>query len=108
MPGATPGFGDATGMRGPTTMTSDNVVVDDKIRGQLGDRGWTEQDVRDITKTSPAGTSIDNTKGRSEPATVYGSRSGFVVVNDRTGEVVQVSDRKPNSGWIPDSRIQWK
>ncbi|ABX18692.1 colicin E5-related ribonuclease [Burkholderia multivorans] len=29
------------------------------------------------------------------------------MVNDRTGEVVQVSG-KNDPGWIPDSRIKWK
>jgi len=36
-----------------------------------------------------------------------GSEDGYVVVNDRTGEVVQVSG-KNDPGWIADSRIKWK
>nr|WP_249177594.1 colicin E5-related ribonuclease [Burkholderia multivorans] len=44
---------------------------------------------------------------RSDSASVYGSKSGYVVVNDRTGEVMQVSG-KSDPGWIPDSRIKWK
>jgi RHS repeat-associated protein len=92
-----------------------DVKIDDKIRGQLGDRGWTEGEVQDSTKGTPAGTTTDNRRpnktpdglGRSDPASVYGDKGGYVVVNDRTREVVQVSDRKPGSGWIPDSRIKW-
>jgi RHS repeat-associated protein len=84
-----------------------DVVIDDKIKGQLGDRGWTEQEVRDAANGPPAGTSTGNRGGRNEPATVYGSPDGYVVVNDATREVVQVSDRNPGSGWIPDNRINW-
>lgn len=44
---------------------------------------------------------------RNDSASVYGSKTGYVVVNDRTGEVVQVSG-KNDPGWIPDSRITWR
>jgi RHS repeat-associated protein len=88
--------------------TGDDVKIDDKIAGQLGDRGWTEEGVRELTKTEPSGTSVDNTGGRNEPATVYGTKDGgHVVVNDKTGNVTQVSD-KQDSGWKPDPRIEWK
>ncbi|MEK8413926.1 colicin E5-related ribonuclease, partial [Escherichia coli] len=43
---------------------------------------------------------------RNDPATVYGSPGKYVVVNDRTGEVTQISD-KTDPGWVDDSRIQW-
>ncbi len=92
--------------------TGDDINIDDKIKGQIGDRGWTEEGVREITKTEPSGTTIDNTKGKigdkGEPATVYGSKDGdYVVVNDKSGEVVQVSN-KNNPEWKPDRRIDWK
>ena len=92
-----------------------DVKIDDKIRGQLGDRGWTEEEVRDLANTEPTGTTTDNRRpnktedgrGRNDPASVYGSpNGGHIIVNDVTGEVTQVSDKKP--GWIPDSRINWK
>nr|WP_254211934.1 colicin E5-related ribonuclease [Burkholderia multivorans] len=61
------------------------------------------------------GATTDNRSGaktpaglpRSDSASVYGSKSGYVVVNDRTGEVMQVSG-KSDRGWTPDSRIKWK
>ena len=88
--------------------TGDNVKIDDKIAGQLGERGWTEEGIRDLTKTEPSGTSVDNTGGRNDPATVYGTKDGgHVVVNDKTGNVTQVSDRN-DSDWKPDRRIEWK
>jgi hypothetical protein len=77
--------------------------IDDKIVTQLVVRGWTEQDIRNAA----AGTSTDNTNGRAEPATVYGSRTGgYVVVNDIANRVVQISYRT-DPGWLPDSRITW-
>ena len=59
----------------------------------MADRGWTEQEVQDAAKGDPAGTTTDNRRpnktpdglGRKdEPATVYGSKDWYVVVNDRT------------------------
>lgn len=99
----------------PTSADSVDVKIDDKIRDQLEGRGWTEQDIQDVTKKPPAGSTTDNRRpnktpdgqGRNDPASVYGDKDGYVVVNDRTREVVQVSDRTPGSGWKPDSRINW-
>ncbi len=94
-----------------------NVTIDDKIKDQLGDRGWTEDEVNDLVgNTEPTGESTDNRrpnktpdgKGRNDPASVYGSKDGgHVVVNDNTNEVTHVSD-KNDPNWIPDSRIKWK
>lgn len=68
-----------------------------------------------IVKEKPVGTTVDKRSSgktpdglpRNDPASVYGSKNGYVVVNDRTGEVVQVSG-KNDPGWIPDSRINWE
>ncbi|MBU9694306.1 colicin E5-related ribonuclease [Burkholderia multivorans] len=91
------------------------VIIDSKIGGQLEARGWTQQEVQAIVSGVPVGVTTDNRSAaktpdglpRSDSASVYGSKSGYVVVNDRTGEVVQVSG-KNDPGWIPDSRIKWK
>ncbi|OMT61111.1 cell surface protein [Burkholderia pseudomallei] len=91
------------------------VVIDGKIGGQLEARGWTQQEVQAVVNEGPVGTTMDNRSAgktpdglpRNDSASVYGSKSGYVVVNDRTGEVVQVSG-KNDPGWIPDSRIKWK
>lgn len=95
---------------------SGGVVIDDKVKDQLGDRGWTEQEVQELVgNTKPSGISTDNSgpnktedgKGRNDPASVYGSKKGgHVVVNDKTNEVTHVSD-KTDENWIPDSRIKW-
>ncbi|MCV7956258.1 colicin E5-related ribonuclease, partial [Escherichia coli] len=49
---------------------------------------------------------VSGLEPRNDPATVYGSPGKYVVVNDRTGEVTQISD-KTDPGWVDDSRIQW-
>jgi filamentous hemagglutinin len=61
-----------------------------------------------IDDAPPIGISTDHTGGKTGPATVYGSKErGYVVVNDLTGHVVQISD-KTDPGWVPDSRILWE
>jgi filamentous hemagglutinin len=83
------------------------VRIEDKIASQLIVRGWTEQEIQDAVARPPIGISTDNTGSRSDPATVYGSRiGGYVVVNDVTNQIVQISDRT-DPGWVPDSRIKW-
>ena len=86
--------------------------IGEKIQSQLGDRGWTEDEVRDLAHTEPTGTSVDQRRpgpgqeARNEPARVYGSPERHIIVNDDTGEVVQINDTNdPN--WIPDERIRW-
>nr|WP_274534106.1 colicin E5-related ribonuclease [Photorhabdus khanii] len=44
---------------------------------------------------------------RNNTATVYGiPPNGYIVVNDRTGEITQIAD-KMDSGWNANSRIKW-
>ncbi|AIA70831.1 colicin [Pectobacterium atrosepticum SCRI1043] len=91
------------------------LKLDDKIREQLGNRGWTEQDVRDTVSKGAKGSAEDKCSpkktppdflGRNDPASVYGEFGKYIVVNDRTGEVVQFSD-KSDPEWVDDSRINW-
>lgn len=92
------------------------LKFDEKIKDQMNGRGWTEQDAKDTVAKGPKGKSFDKRSpkktppdhlGRNDTATVYGKQGEYVVVNDRTGEVVQVSD-KTDPQWIDDSRIQWE
>lgn len=90
------------------------IKIEGKIKGQMGERGWTEQDIKNTVTQGASGDSFDKRKpkntddglGRDDPATVYGQPGKYVVVNDRTGEVTQVSD-KTDPDWIDDSRIRW-
>lgn len=92
-----------------------DLKIDQKIRVQMPERGWTEDDIKNTVSNGATGTSFDKRSpkktppdylGRNDPATVYGSPGKYVVVNDRTGEVTQISD-KTDPGWVDDSRIQW-
>jgi filamentous hemagglutinin len=111
-----PGQGQTTNPTSPASSDQNNtppVSFDPKIKGQLAGRGWTEEDVKEVVAQGPTGESFDNRSAgktpdgvpRNDPATVYGSKDGYVVVNDRTGEVVQVSN-KNDPEWATDSRIK--
>lgn len=83
-----------------------DLLIDDKIAAQMAKRGWTEEEMLNLQRTKPTGTSVDLTNGGGS-ATVYGDKQGYMVVNDRTGRVVQISD-KTDPGFIPDKNIKWK
>jgi RHS repeat-associated protein len=91
---AAKGVDDAAKALGPGTSFGT------KIERQLPNRGWTkrlvqstiDKPVRTVTTRDtrylPGGARLD------DPATAYyGPRGGYVVRNDRTGDIVQVSDR---------------
>ena len=76
-----------------------------KIEGQLAKRGWTKDLVQSTidkpTRTVPwSDTRHLRGGGRlNAPATAYyGQRGGYVVRNNRTGDIIQVSDRT-DPGW---------
>jgi hypothetical protein len=82
-------------------MTSN---FESKIEKQLEKRGWTKESVQDTitnyhqtkqtrdTRYLPDGSKMD------DPATAYINQDGsYVVRNDRTGDIVQISNRNdPN------------
>lgn len=80
-------------------------------------QGYTEEEIKElVNNTTPIGETVDKRrpnktsdgKGRNDPASVYGTKTGgHVIINDVTGEVTQISD-KNDKHWIPDSRIKWK
>jgi RHS repeat-associated protein len=73
-----------------------------KITKQMGSRGWTEDSISE-TVSNPADTHSvwDYTTGDKLPATAYVQQGGgYVVVNDSTNEIVQVSDLN-NPNWKP-------
>jgi hypothetical protein len=81
-----------------------------KITKAMGPRGWTEESVADTVKNPAQTHSVwDFTTGDKQPATAYVQHGGgYVVVNDATGEIVQVSDLG-SSSWKPvwdDPRFQ--
>ena len=87
-----------------------SLAFSQKILSQLASRGWTQGSVED-TYAQPFATHDvwDFTSGGKEPATAYVQPGGgYVVVNDDSGQVVQVSDLN-NPNWKPvwnDPRFQ--
>ena len=76
-----------------------------KINNEMAKRGWTESSVR-RTVDSPYTTRASTNKATGNPATAYyNEQGGYVVIDDVTKEVVQVSDNINPDTWIPDPNI---
>ncbi|MEI7298197.1 colicin E5-related ribonuclease [Paraburkholderia tropica] len=97
--------GNGSTSQGPSTNNA-GFTIEPKIAGQIGTRGWTSDSVA-ATIANPSetvatqDTRFDPTTGtrRSDPATAYVSADGsYVVVNNKDGTVVQVSNRN-NPNW---------
>jgi len=70
-----------------------------KLSNQMTQRGWTESTVRD-TVSNPYTSRVSTNKATENSATVYYNKSGgYVIIDDTTKAVVQVST------WIPDPNI---
>ncbi len=77
-----------------------------KILSQLSGRGWTKEMVKAAMESPLKTVAVRDTRylaegiRNNEAATAYYSRAGgYVVRNDRTGDIVQVSKRS-DEGWI--------
>lgn len=79
-------------------------AISPKIARQMGPRGWTGDNL-DGVLSNPHTTRPAINKATGNPATAYFDVDGAYVVRDNiTGEIIQVSNRNdPN--WIPDSSI---
>ena len=76
-----------------------------KLEREMRERGWTESSVRETVR-NPYTTRVSLNKANGHPATAYYTKDGaYVVVDDITNEVLQVSDRFLPMEWIPDSSI---
>jgi RHS repeat-associated protein len=92
----------------PQTL-SEGLTWDVKIDKQLGKRGWDAASVHDtVNNPDKVLDATDRRGGKDAPAHAYLNPDGsYVIVNDATGEVVQVSHRN-DPAWIPDSSIKEK
>ena len=86
------------------------LSISSKIANQMEPRGWSEKLIDDAVANPAATHSVwDFTTGAKQAATAYERADGsYVVVNDSTGAVVQVSDIN-DAGWKPvwnDPRFQ--
>ncbi|MUF07827.1 hypothetical protein GNF76_26115 [Pseudomonas sp. CCM 7893] len=77
----------------------EDLIIDDKIKKQFSSRRWSEEIIKEVVRNGPTGTSIDKRSAsrtldgvpRNDAATVYGvPPNGYIVVNDRTKEIVQI------------------
>jgi len=76
-----------------------------KLSNQMTQRGWTESTVKD-TVSNPYTTRVSVNKATGNSATVYYNKAGgYVIIDDTTKAVVQVSDNINPSTWIPDPSI---
>jgi hypothetical protein len=76
-----------------------------KLSNQMTQRGWTESTVSD-TVSNPYTTRVSTNKATGNSATVYYNQAGgYVIIDDTTKAVVQVSDNINPSTWIPDPSI---
>jgi hypothetical protein len=82
------------------------LKIGKKIQKQLNKRGWTEESVKLVYQNPDKTEKTIDTRHNSdltmknEPATVYYRSDGaYIICNDLTGDVVQISDiNDPN--WI--------
>jgi hypothetical protein len=88
------------------------VTADPKIAKDATDRGWTAESIAGTIAKGPTGKAVDSrSAGKSsntikgEPATVYGYPGNYIIVNNRTGAIIQVSNRL--NIWQDDGRITW-
>lgn len=82
-----------------------NFKVDKKITKQMTARGWDrkriEATIKKPSRTVPTRDTrhMSNGKRRNDPATAFYNREGgYVVRNNRTGDIVQVSNMN-KAGW---------
>ncbi|MBX7276680.1 hypothetical protein K2E96_19245 [Pseudomonas sp. ERGC3:05] len=84
-----------------------SITIEPKIADQMGKRGWTESSIQSVidkpVKTVVTkDTRFDTVSGSrlNDPATGYIAKDGsYVVRNDRTGAIVQVSNKK-DPEWV--------
>jgi hypothetical protein len=70
-------------------------------------RGWTTDLINTAINNGPKGTSVNMANGAQ--CTVYcypGTSNQYAVIENESRNLVQLSNFN-DSGWIPDSRIQW-
>ena len=76
-----------------------------KLSNQMAQRGWTESTVRS-TVSNPYTTRVSTNLATGNAATVYYNNAGaYVIIDDVTNAVVQVSDSVNPLTWVPDVNI---
>ena len=79
--------------------------LSDRKLNQIERRGWTREEIVS-TVNNPTDTRKSINKSNNNKATAYyNSDHKYVVVDDETGQLVQIQDKNKNE-WIPDDKIE--
>ncbi|MCR5460118.1 MAG: hypothetical protein K6F51_09500 [Acetatifactor sp.] len=95
----------ATNIKSEDLIFGSNTKSAQKLANQMSRRGWTEDLVKQ-TVDAPYTTRASLNKATGNDATVfYTERGSYVIVDDVTYEIVQVSDNVNPETWAPDPCI---
>ncbi|MCH5258665.1 MAG: hypothetical protein J1F18_02870 [Lachnospiraceae bacterium] len=95
-----------TDARSSRLVFGSNTKSAQKLSNQMSSRGWTEELIRD-TVDNPFTTRGSINKATGNAATVFYTEQGsYVIVDNVTNEIVQISDNINPLDWIPDSSIE--
>jgi RHS repeat-associated protein len=102
---------------GPGIISNDGLKFTPHVNAKyFKKRGWTEAEVADRIENSKTQmwvrdqghTGIGDAR-RNDPAVMYiNSNNDYVIVNSRTGEVIQLSGRHDPKWAVPDGAIRYK
>jgi RHS repeat-associated protein len=82
-----------------------NIPAQGHHFNQIAKRGWTNQSIVNTVR-KPFTTRMATNKATGNPATAYFNKDGsHVIVDDVSGDLVQISDRTNIANWIPDPSI---
>jgi hypothetical protein len=82
-----------------------NVPSSGKKFNQLAERGWSQSSIDDVVN-SPFTTRTATNKSTGNAATAFYRKDGhYVVRDDVTGDLVQMSDTRVKAGW---GELDWK
>lgn len=95
----------SNGVRSERLVYGSNTKSAHKLHSQMSRRGWTEDLIND-TVDHPFTIRRSFNKATGGPATVFYNADGsYVVVDDITNEIIQISDKTNLSNWSPDDSI---
>ena len=92
-------------IKGSELVFGSSTKSTQKLMNQMNSRGWTEDLIRNtVDNPYTIRTSVNKATGNS--ATVFYTRQGsYVIVDDVTKAIVQISDNINPSTWVPDLSI---
>ena len=92
-------------IKGSELVFGSSTKSTQKMMNQMNSRGWTEDLIRNtVDNPYTIRTSVNKATGNS--ATVFYTRQGsYVIVDDVTKAIVQISDNINPSTWVPDLSI---